>query len=365
VTEKYKLIGAEVSLYSGKARSYLRYKDIPFEEVTASAEVYEKVIVPRTGVRFIPVVISPDDVAVQDTTDIIDFLEGRFPRPSVYPEGPVQKLVSLLFELYGDEWLLLPAMYYRWWFTEDNYDFIAMEFGRTSMPEATEQEQREMGEKIAGYFGGSLPILGITEKNRKEIERWYESFLDLFSVHLKEHPFLLGTRPSIGDFGLIAPLYAHLYRDPYPGKLMKEKAPLVAEWVERMIHPEPRSGEFLPDDSIPETLLPIMEMMFNEHFPELIDTSDKLAGWIEDNPEKEVPRVIGMHDFEIGGIIEKRAMFPYTQWMMQRPLDHYRKLSGDDKKRADELMEKVGGMEAINFVPQKRVKRENNRIKPE
>jgi hypothetical protein len=35
----YTLLGAEVSLYTGKVRAYLRYKRIPFTEVVASAEV--------------------------------------------------------------------------------------------------------------------------------------------------------------------------------------------------------------------------------------------------------------------------------------------------------------------------------------
>ena len=31
-------------------------------------------------------------------------------------------------------------------------------------------------------------------------------------------------RLSIGDFGLIAPMYAHLGRDPHPAKLMQQRA---------------------------------------------------------------------------------------------------------------------------------------------
>ncbi len=67
---KYKHIGTEVSLYSGKTRAYLRYKDIPFEEVLSSADVYKDIIVPRTGVQYIPVLITLDDIAIQDTTEI-------------------------------------------------------------------------------------------------------------------------------------------------------------------------------------------------------------------------------------------------------------------------------------------------------
>ena len=36
------------------------------------------------------------------------------------------------------------------------------------------------------------------------------------------------------DFGLIAPMYAHLGRDPYPLALMQSRAIHVFRWVERM-----------------------------------------------------------------------------------------------------------------------------------
>lgn len=106
MTQPYKLYGAALSYYTGKVRAYLNYKGIPFEEITASGDIYQQVILPRTGVTYIPVVITPDDMAIQDSTEIIDFLEERFPTRSVYPESPRQRLTALLFELYGDEWLL-------------------------------------------------------------------------------------------------------------------------------------------------------------------------------------------------------------------------------------------------------------------
>ena len=56
MTNKHILYGAEFSLYSGKARCYLRYKQVPFDEVLSSLSVYKQTIIPNTGVRFIPVV---------------------------------------------------------------------------------------------------------------------------------------------------------------------------------------------------------------------------------------------------------------------------------------------------------------------
>lgn len=66
------------------------------------------------------------------------------------------------------------------------------------------------------------------------LEASYLEFLAELSAHLEQHAFMLGDKPSLADFGLMAPLYAHLGRDPLPHFLMKTKAPRVADWVERM-----------------------------------------------------------------------------------------------------------------------------------
>ena len=69
--DNYIMYGAEFSLYSGKLRSYLRKKGIPFTEKSPSVLTYRRFIEPRTGVRFIPVLHTPEDEVLQDTTAII------------------------------------------------------------------------------------------------------------------------------------------------------------------------------------------------------------------------------------------------------------------------------------------------------
>ncbi|MEX0297901.1 MAG: glutathione S-transferase N-terminal domain-containing protein, partial [Kordiimonas sp.] len=126
VTE-YKLYGHEVSLFSGKTRAYLRHKDIPFSESLSAenrAEIKEHI-----GRNVIPVVRTPSGDYLQDTTVIIDALEQQFPDKPVYPTAPFQRLVSLLMEVYAEEWLILPAMHYRWAFKRQNLLFILKEFG--------------------------------------------------------------------------------------------------------------------------------------------------------------------------------------------------------------------------------------------
>jgi len=67
-----RLVAHDFSLYSGKARAYLRYKQIPFVESSTPED--REMIKERVGRRVIPVVFTADDDCVQDTTVIIDLL---------------------------------------------------------------------------------------------------------------------------------------------------------------------------------------------------------------------------------------------------------------------------------------------------
>lgn len=361
----YTLYGAEFSLYSGKARSYLRKKGIPFNEVTSTLNVYKRFIIPRTGVRYIPVVQTPDDQVIQDTTVIIDELESRFNDHSVYPETPRQKQVALLLELYGDEWLLIPAMHYRWFYKNENARFIYGEFGRMIMPKAPAFIQRYLGKKIGNKFKDVVPRLGVSQNNYKAIEKSYEAFLSDLDAHFNQHDFLLGSKPCIADFGFIAPLYAHLYRDPKPGKLMRERAPNVVKWVERMIDEKPylQKGEWLADDEIPKTLEPILKRMASEQIPVLLDTDKQLSKWREENPHhQEIERYIGTHDFEVEGVTGQRVILPYCLWMYRRPVDYYQSLDTTQKAAVDGLLSPLGFSDVLQQGLANKLVRTQNKL---
>jgi len=364
MTETYKLYGAEFSLYSGKARSYLRKKGIPYEEITSTLSVYKSFIIPRTGVRYIPVVQTPEDQVFQDTTTIIDELEARFSDHSVYPTTPKQKLAALLLEVYGDEWLVIPAMHYRWNYPATNSEFIYAEFGSMVLPRAPKFIQRFIGKKVGSKFKGFVPRLGIFEHNINALESSYTQLLEDLQAHFEVHDYLLGARPCIADFGFIGPMYAHLYRDPAPGKLMRSKAPAVCEWVERMIDVEPamRSGEFPENDEIPTTLMPVLQRMASEHLPVLLDTDIKLDEWRSANPDQpEIERFIGTHKFTVEEVEAERAILPYAMWMFQRPVDFYQEL--EETAMVDEFLVQAGFGDALQRGLKNRVARPNNILK--
>ena len=359
---QYTLYGAPMSLYTGKVRAYLIFKNQPYTEVFSSLKVYKSVIVPKTGVRFVPVVKTPEGEYLQDTAQIIDILEQRHPQRSVIPTSPKQKLVSYLFETWADEWLVIPAMHYRW--NKDNFPFIYQEFGKVIAPNMPGFIRAFIGKKIGAKFKGFVPLLGITDKSIPAIEDWYENYvLPMLDKHFAEHDYLLGSKPCLGDFGLMGPLYAHLYRDPTPGALMKKIAPNVAKWVERMNQPQDVEGAFLVDDMIPDTLLELLTRMFKEQWPVLINTVKSLETWVDKNPQiVDIPRSIGEHDFTIGDVTEKRAIGTFQQWKVQRILDCYHQFDGEQKISVDTFLTTVGGLDSMQLDIKKRLSRVNNKL---
>jgi glutathione S-transferase len=359
---KYTLYGAPMSLYTGKARAYLIYKNIPYNEVFSSLDVYKKIIVPKTGVRFVPVLKTPQNEYLQDTAHIIDTLEQRHPERSVMPISVKQKLVSYLFETWADEWLVIPAMHYRW--NKANFPFIYQEFGKVVAPYMPGFVRGFIGKKIAVKFKRFVPLLGITDRSIPAIEDWYESHvLPLLDKHFAEYEYLLGSKPCLGDFGLMGPLYAHLYRDPAPGALMEKIAPNVVKWLKRMNHPQNVEGTFLADDVIPDTLFTLLTRIFNEQWPVLINTVKSLDTWIDQNPlVTEIPRTIGEHTFTIGDVTENRAIGTFHQWKVQRIVDCYHQFDSKQKLSVDTFLESVGGLNNMQLDIKKRLSRVNNKL---
>jgi len=357
---RHKLLGAPVSYYTAKVRAYLQYKQIPYDEVLATREVYRDVIVPRTGVRFIPVLITDDDIAIQDSSAILDHLERRYPEPCIEPASRAAQLVAFLFETYADEWLVLPAMHYRWNVAE-NRAFAIEEFGRLSVPTASPDEQRAIGEKLAGPFAGALPWLGVSSATVPAIEASYRELLADFSAHLAAHPYLLGGRPSRGDFALFGPLYAHLYRDPASGRLMEELAPRVVDWVVRMRDRRPAAADHAPIEALGPTLTPLLSRMFREFGPVVLGTLERLRA-VELPPDGVLPRALGTQTFQLGTAMGERAVYPFNAWRWQWAYDLYHALDEEERVRADRLLEAAEGLAWLQTPLERRLARVDNRL---
>ena len=350
----WRFYAAEISYFSAKVRPALRYKGIHYLELLPD---YRNVILPRTGMAYIPIVVTPEDETWQDTSDILDALERRVPSPPLYPTTPVQRLVALLLELYADEFLILPAMHYRWDFPESvqkaRADFSAF-LGST-----------EAGARGADMMQGSLPLLGVTPATVPAIEAHTRELLDALSAHFAVHPFLLGDRMSLADCALMGPLYAHLYLDAVPARLLRETAMPVCRWIERMSRPDPAaSGAWLADDALAPTLAPLLRLVGGDAAPVILDTVRAFEAWAERGAAgaDEPPRAVGSHETRLRGTAVHRYTSAYTLWMVQRPLDAYRALAAGERAAVDRALAGTGCDALLALAPRTRLGKRRFRL---
>ncbi len=327
-----------VSPYSAKTRAYLAFKGADFVDVVPSARMLYGPIKKAVGRMVMPTVKRADGSWLQDSSEIIDTLEGELDGPSITPPGPTQRLAQLLLELHGDEWLPMVAMHSRW-NNERNAEFAKTEFARYGMPLLLTAIGRRFTAPIAEKMAGYLPLLGVDGRTAPGVESFARELIARLNVHLADHPFLLGTRPGIGDFALYAPLWAHTWRDPGTRDWFSD-ARHVKAWFDRLIEPSGEAGEFFPTDEVPITLDPIFRTLFAEQWRYTDALIAAIDAWCAEHPDAtRVPRSLGNTAFVIGGAQGERRLITFSAWMAQRPLDAY--AAGDGA--ADAWLGQVGG----------------------
>ena len=376
MVDKFKLYSWSVSLYSGKARAYLIKQHIDFDEVSPASPEYDAVIRPAIGRWIIPVMSTPDDEIVQDGCDIIDWFEERkLARLPAYPSTPRHLIASLIMEMFGGEGLLRPAMHYRWNFDDDNLDFITHQFGLFAMPQMAPEERRDMALHASNRMRKAAVSFGVTPQTAPAIEAAYLETLAELNAHFSEHPYLLGGAPSIGDYGLFAPLFAHLGRDPHPVRLMQQRAPMLFRWTERMRNPGAdiaefigRDESFMADDDIVASLSTLLARVAQDYLPEIQAMVTFCNEWLAQNQPAEGDvvggkssiRGIGTCDFAWRGVSLNVAVMPYRVFVLQRIQDAYDGLDEAGKADVDDMLDEAGLRAIITTRCTRRVERRDN-----
>jgi glutathione S-transferase len=250
----YRLFGFELSPYSVKVRSYFRYKEIPHEWVvrcsTTQAEFDRYAKLP-----LIPLVVTPDGRALQDSTPILEHFEGLHPEPSIHPPDAASAFLSALIEEYADEWGNKPMFHYRW-FYEPDQQAAAERIARGMMPDLEAAALPGAVEMVKGRMIPRLAFVGSRAETRAQIEASFHRQIRILEAHLARRPYLFGGRPAFADFGLSGQLY-QCSIDPTPGAIMRATAPAVLAWVERMTEPV-AAGAFEPWEALAPTLMPLL-----------------------------------------------------------------------------------------------------------
>jgi len=363
------LYGSSLSLYTGRARSYLIKAGIPFRETLPVSEHYAKHVLPKLGGRSsIPVIETQQGEVIRDGAAIIDHYETRNDT-GFSPSTPQQKSLSLLFDVIGTEGLLRPAMHYRWNFPAENLDFLKFHFECFIPPHL---DKNQMAEKQMDRMRNAGENFGAVPATFEFVEALYSSLLEKLDQHFGRYPYLFGGKPSIGDFGLIAPLFGHLGRDPKPIRLMQTKATRLYRWVERMNRPEPDIGEFsckdedyLANDEIPESLLELLKQIAIDFMPETRAAAEVINDWLDQNEAMQAntvaERQVGIAGFKVEGTAISAIAQPYRFYLLSRVQSFYDSLGSDDKESVFSLLQACNMSDLLELRLSRKIGRHDNR----
>ena len=256
MTAPFRLYGAELSPYSVKLRSYLRYKGLPFEWLQRT-DARQPDFQRYAKLPLVPVLVDADETALQDSTLIMERLETEFCEPSTVPDEGALAFVAALLEDYADEWLNKAMFHYRWSYPDDQESaarrIADMLFEGADKPEGIE-------ESVRTRMIGRLHHVGSSPETAPVIEGSFARVIVLLDKLVWTRPYLFGGRPSFADFGLAGQL-KQLLSDPTPSAMIKAQSPNLTRWIERMDAPA-ASGDFATFETVRGDLVDLLREEF-------------------------------------------------------------------------------------------------------
>lgn len=212
----YEIYGHELSLFSRKLEAAFIFYGTDFKFSTQNPEMNQ-----RAGTHQIPVLRTPENWVLADTTPIMQMMDARVPERALFPSGQNALLVRLIEE-FLDEWVARVMVHYRWHYPE-SAEFAAIRLGNGN---------EEIAKAIANWGPRACRATGTESQHQQQAaEKEYEALVSAAEQQLKETNYLLGNRPCAVDAMMLGGLRAHTYADPVP-KRMVSKYPGVVKWLE-------------------------------------------------------------------------------------------------------------------------------------
>ena len=234
MTSNYIVYGGELSYFTRKLEAALIFYGLDFE-MLSKTPANRADVESRSGTHQVPVLQTPENWMIGDTTPLMQLLDARYPIRRMFPEGPLGVLVHVLEE-YFDEWVARTMVHYRWHYPR------SAEFASVRMSGGNEQAARnvrEWGPRACRATGTD------SEQQQRAAEAEYQRILQAMEQQLADTPYLLGHRPTALDCVVLGGLRAHTNMDPDP-KELTSGYPRVVAWSDGAADDWTGTGELAP-----------------------------------------------------------------------------------------------------------------------
>ena len=233
MSEEYVVYGGELSYFTRKLEAALVFYGANWRRAPKTPEVEA-----RAATHQVPVLHTPENWVIADTTPLLRLLDGRFPHRAMFPTGPLGVAVHAIEE-YFDEWIARTMVHYRWHY-EESAKFAALRMAGGD--EARAATVLSWGQRACRATGTE------SEHQQRAAEDEYRRILTAAEAQLGDSAFLLGDRPTAVDCIVLGGLRAHTYMDPTPKRVTAE-FPTVVDWTTRRADTWTGGGELMTTDS--------------------------------------------------------------------------------------------------------------------
>ncbi len=275
--EVYRVYWDYTSYYSNKLRVFLNYKQVPYRLLQTGFEDYMQKMPELAGVAQIPVVLTPDNRVMHDSTPMMEWFEGEYAARAAVPEDSRLAWLMWLIEEFSDEYMVRVLNRTRWGSDASARTLgarIARRFSR-GQPTAVINERAQM---LRERQTGNNRVLGLeTVEACQNVDQQLLDFLAILDKHLSEYGYLLGDRPSMADFALFGAFWAHGLNDPWSAEILEVNAPQVCNWVQEMAEfgdsrgglERTEFGEWLQlDQQVPEAFSQLLAFIARTYLPQ-------------------------------------------------------------------------------------------------
>jgi glutathione S-transferase len=331
----FRIVGVGASPYTRKLRAAARFRRLPFRFVVAGSK--EANALPARSLPLFPYFVAPDAYGAltqvqSDSTPILTFLDEACPQRLLRPADPALRLLDLLIEDYGDEWLSKCMFHYRWSCGPDTEHASGYLPYTTAMQMAPDQ-----GVQAAAAFAARqisrIGVVGSNETTGPVIEASWRRFLEVFDAHIQNQPFLLGHRPGAGDFACYGQMTMLVITDPTPAAVAFDVSPRAYAWTEQC---EDLSGldvsedDWIDPEEPSETFRALLTEIGRGYAPFMLANADAVARGAE--------QVI----CEIDGQPWRQAPFVYQAKGLRWLREAYSALTPADQGRVDAVLAGTG-----------------------
>lgn len=262
---KYIVYGNELSYFTRKLETAMIFYGANYELRAKDASNGPE-IEQRSGTHQVPVLQTPDNWMVADTTPLLQFLDSRFPSRRMFPTGPAGIMVQVLEE-YFDEWIARTMVHYRWHYPR-SAEFASLRMANGDAKAAA--RVRDWGPRACRATGTG------SERQQREAEAEYERILAAMERQLAKTPYLLGDRPTAVDCIVLGGLRAHTHMDPDP-KEVTARYRRVVSWCEDSADKWSRDGESPRIEAPTEFAQFVLDEMVNTYRPFILGNRDARA----------------------------------------------------------------------------------------